>query len=166
MENSNHLCNCFCCFFCKRLRPAPRPRPHPSQSPSGIQAQLTVHTGMNLADNDVVIFDNIIYKSDRTIKYNIDTGIFTLFARGLYLINWNISICGTGQKPFVRFGISRNGQIQGASTHPAAIGELHGSNLITVTNRPADIALANDTDDFVQLSKISPIANITIVQIK
>jgi len=133
---------------------------------NGIQAQLIKHPEKNLADKDVVIFDDIVYRTGTKNRYNPRTGIFTLHARGLYLINWNISVSGTGQKPFVRFGIRLNGQIQGLSARPTSVGELHGSNLVAVMNSPAEIALVNDTGDLVQYSEIGPIANITIVQIK
>jgi len=149
-------------MLCRNRCPAP---PIPKQMSNGIQAQLIKHPEKNLADKEVVIFDNIVNQTGTNNRYNPSTGIFTLHARGLYLINWNISVSGTGQKPFVRFGIMANGQIQGSSARPTSVGELHGSNLVTVMNSPVEIAFVNDTGDFVQYSEVGPIANITIVQI-
>ncbi|MCL2850858.1 MAG: hypothetical protein FWE01_00650 [Firmicutes bacterium] len=131
---------------------------------NSLQAQLIVHPEKNLTDKEVITFDKVIEKSGAGICMNRD-GIFRLCTAGVYLVNWNISVNGTNQRPFVRFALMVNGQIRGPSSRPTSVGEISGSNIVTVKRTPTEIALVNDTGDIVQLSEVSPIANITIVQV-
>jgi len=131
---------------------------------NGLQAQLVVHPNKNLADKEVVAFDRTITQSGSDICL-MPNGKIKICSAGLFLVNWNISVAGTDTKPFARFAITVNNKIHGASARPTAVGELYSSNLVAVARSPCEIALVNDTGDIVQLSKISPIANITIVQI-
>jgi len=131
---------------------------------NGLQAQLLVHPNKNLADKEVVAFDHTITQSGGRICLT-ENGTIKICSAGLFLVNWNVLVDGTDTKPFARFALTIDGNIHGASARPTAVGEVSGSNLITVPRSPCEIALINDTGDIVRLSEISPIANITIVQI-
>lgn len=150
-----HQCNCRC-----------KNNKHSTCSckTAGIQAQLETANPININHQDTIKFDKILNHSDQNINYNQQTGIFHLPVTGTYQINWDISVEGSYQKPYIRFAILASNKIQGESTLPITVGQLSGTCLLTI-KKPTDVSLINNTEDIVQLSRYTPVANITISKI-
>jgi len=85
--------------------------------------------------------------------------------RGNYLINWDVAVEGSYHRPFVRFSLLADNIVTDSSTLPVTVGQISGTSLLTVKNAPIELSLINDTDDIVQLSGFTPVANITITKI-
>jgi len=138
--------------------------PCPSEL-GGIQAQLREADNLYLDDHEKVIFDIILRRSTPDITYHAATGTFCLRKKGTYLINWDVAVEGSYYRPFVKFSLLANQVTIGSSTLPVTVGQLSGTSLLTVKNAPVEISLINDTNDTVQLSGFSPVANITITKV-
>jgi len=131
----------------------------------GVQAQLRVANDVYLNDGQEVIFDIILRRSIRDITYSSATGRFCLRREGTYLINWDVAVEGSYYRPFIRFSLVADNTVIGSSTLPVTVGQLSGTNLLTVNHSPVELALINDTDDTIQLSGFTPVANITITKV-
>ena len=131
----------------------------------GIQAQLRSARNVYLNDQESVVFDIISRRTIRDITYHRDTGKFCLRERGNYLINWDVAVEGSYHRPFVRFSLLADNIVTDSSTLPVTVGQISGTSLLTVKNAPIELSLINDTDDIVQLSGFTPVANITITKI-
>jgi len=131
----------------------------------GVQAQLREANEVYLDDGKEVVFDIILRRSTRDITYNSATGKFCLRKEGTYLIHWDVAVEGSYYRPFVRFSLVAGDTIIGSSTLPVTVGQLSGANLLTVSRSPVELSLINDTDDTVQLSGFTPVANITITKV-
>jgi len=154
---------CFKCRCSKCCPPRPRP-PIVCNKKGGYQAQLISEAKIFLKDRDIIKFNTILNKSEKSINYNSETGKFTLLKPSNYLVNWNISVEGTDVKPFVGFSLLVDNEIYGTATAPIATSFLSSSSLITTTNRSTTISLINTTGDIVRLSDVSPMANILIAE--
>ena len=150
-----------CCATCSTMPE----KNQPQKQTVGIQTKLLSPENLYLNPNQVVVFDKVVNHIGRGIFYNQQTGIFTLSQTGNYLINWSVSVEGSDESPFVKFGLLVNGLIKDFDTIPVAVGHVTGSTLITVANKPAKVALVNHTGDIIQLSRYAPCANLTIHQI-
>jgi len=160
MQKPIKSCNCrpkkICCCECVIVNPPEL---------GGIQAQLAVAREVYLDDGQAVVFDKILHNPNRDINYDAVTGRFSLRKRGTYLINWDVAVEGSYYRPFVRFSLRVKNAIIGSSTLPVTVGQLSGTSLLTVKETPIELSLINDTDDTVQLSRFTPVANITITKI-
>jgi len=132
----------------------------------GIQAQLETATPVNINDAEPIRFDKILKHSTKDITYNQNTGLFTLHAPGSYTVNWDISVEGSHHTSFIQLAITSgdNHKVEGASTLPLSVGQLSGDCLIRV-KKPTTIQLTNTTGDIIQLSRYTPVANITITKV-
>jgi len=131
----------------------------------GIHAQLETASPIQLEHEDPVLFDKIIHNADNDIRYDHQTGKFFLNTKATYLVNWDITVEGSYQSASVSFALLIDDQIQGISTLPISVGQLSGSSLITMKTSPAILSLVNYTNDIIQLSRYTPVANITIAKI-
>ena len=138
--------------------------PCPSEL-GGIGGQLRVANNVYLNDGQSVIFDIITHRSTRDITYNPNSGKFCLREGKTYLISWDVAVEGSYHRPFVRFSLIADSNVISSSTIPVTVGQISGTGLLTVVKAPIEVSLINDTDDTVQLSSFSPVANITIVQV-
>ena len=139
---------------------------HHEELTNGIQAKLLNSTNSILIPNEIVAFDKVLNHIGTDIIYEPKVGLFTVKKPGTYLINWNITIEGTDQMPFVTFAVMVNGQIEDSETIPISVGHMVGSSLITLTEQINQLAIVNQTEDDVLLSRYTPIANITIHQVE
>ena len=146
-------CFCRCCCI---ITPSPKLK--------GIHAQLEAASQIQLKHKEPVIFDKIIHSNDNDIRYNQQTGRFSLIAKETYLVNWNITVEGSYQSSSISFALLVDNQIQGTSTLPISVGQLNGTCLITVKKVPTTLSLVNYTNDTIQLSRFTPVANITIAK--
>ena len=128
---------------------------------TGIGAQLEIASPININHRDAIKFDKILNHSNQNIRYDQQSGTFHLPVAGTYQINWDISVEGSHHKSYIRFAILAGNKIQGESTLPLTVGQLSGTCLLTIEN-PTDVSLINNTEDIVQLSRYTPVANITI----
>jgi len=98
--------------------------------------------------------------------YNHETGVMEIHKQGTYLIDWNIVVEGSQEKPCVRFGVEVNGEVKASATLPVSVGQLSGQALINVCQIPTTVRLINDTNEIVQLSNSTPIANLRVVSVE
>ena len=130
-----------------------------------LQAQLA-NPELNqicLTSDDVVKFNNILMPSD-VITYDQSTGVFSINYPGTYLFIWNIAVDGSYMMPYVRFGLSVNGNTDAPSASPVSHGSVTSSELVKVTALPTLVTLTNYTDDTVCLSAVDPPANLSVIR--
>jgi len=131
----------------------------------GIQAQLRSVDVGELENGLPIIFDIILKRTSPDIIYNKDNGKFTLCKSGTYHVNWDVAVEGSYFQPFVTLALTADDEIINAATLPITVGQLSSTAMVTVTDNPVDIALINNTNDVIQLSRYAPVANITITKI-
>lgn len=153
-----------CSLICAPCSCLPEKK-QPKKQAAGIQAKLLSPENFYLNPDQVVIFDKVLNHIGRGIFYDQQTGAFMLAQAGNYVINWSVTVEGSDESPFVKFGLLVNGTIKDFDTIPVSVGQITGSTLITVTNTPAKVALINHTGDIIQFSRYAPCANLTIHQV-
>ena len=182
----NHGCNCdrivwkrrCICWYepvrerrrclCNSERPQPQPDRETRRSSQieGISLQLTTVDDKSLPAECPVMFDSTLTNNSRFINYNHETGTIEIHKQGSYMIDWNIIIEGSSDKPYIRFGIEVNGEVTSSSTLPLTVGQLNGQALIHVDQIPTTVKLINDSCETVHLSCFTPIANLRIVAVE
>jgi len=100
------------------------------------------------------------------MNYNNETGAIEIHKQGNYLVDWDVIIEGSSEKPYIRFGIEVNGKVESSSTLPLTVGQLNGQSLVHVDQIPTTIKLVNDTCETVHFSCFAPIANLRIVAVE
>ena len=148
-----------------------RPKSHPScrcahsLELGGIQAQLRNAETAQLDNGEAILFDIILQRTSPDIAYNKDTGKFTLCKKGTYLINWDVAVEGSYYQPYITIALTADNSIINAATIPVTIGQISSTAMVNVTEEPVVVSLINDTNDRIQLSRYTPVANITITKI-
>jgi len=133
---------------------------------AGIQVQLEHASEVTIKSGEHIMFDRTLRKTGHIIGYKKETGEFLLKQPGLYLINWDIAIEDDSEEHFPRFAILENDEILCDATLPTTKGQLSNSCYVVVEENPVVLSLTNKTEKDVQLSSVSPAANLNIVQIK
>lgn len=173
------LCLCNPCLRCSPCRVCPGPRgatgptgptgPTGATGPiaqlSGMQVQLVSGAATVIANNDNVVFDNILNDQSLNISYDTTTGVFNLMRPGNYYIDWWVDVDGTEISPEVGFSIFVNGVSYSISSLPLVTGQISGSTLVTIGSTPATISLVNVTGGAVNFADTPVRANITIIQL-
>jgi len=147
--------------------PKPKPpRPTPERvcdcKGIGIQAVLQNSEAPIIEAGENIKFDTILHRINHGITYDINVGEFMIKRPGDYRINWQIIIDGTHTKRFVNFGIKLNGKPYHVFPLPVTTGLLTSELILTTKNPNSVIALFNNTEDQVRLSRHTPNANLVI----
>jgi hypothetical protein len=109
--------------------------------------------------------DTILHRVGDGITYDETTGEFTIKKAGNYKVSWQIIVGGSDTTRFVNFGIKLNGKAYHDFPLPVTAGLLT-NDLILTTKKPNEIvALYNNTEDKVRLSRHLPNANLVITKI-
>jgi len=132
----------------------------------GINVQLTTVDDELLQAGSPVIFNEILTDNSRFMSYDHETGVIEIFSCGNYLIDWSVATVGSKKECSVSFGVEVNEEVKASSTLPTSVGQLSGQALICVDHTQTRIRLINTTDEEVQLSKFTLIANLRIVAVE
>jgi hypothetical protein len=132
---------------------------------SGIQAQLTDAGGEIIANDDNVVFNEILNDQSSNITYNTVTGEFIITEPGNYYVDWWFAADGAGPAINVSFAIAVDGIPFSTASTPNVSGVIAGEALVTVTTTPAIITLINVTgeDAFVPITPVQ--SNIVILEV-
>ena len=142
--------------------PPPIPEPICDCESIGIQAVMQNSEAPILEVGENLKLDTILHNVGDGITYDETTGEFTIKKAGNYKISWQIIVGGSDTTRFVNFGIKLNGEAYHDFPLPVTAGLLT-SDLILTTEKPDEvIALYNNTEDRVRLSRHTPNANLVI----
>lgn len=131
----------------------------------GIQAQLTDAGGGIIADNDNVVFNEVVNDQSPNITYNDVTGAFIITSPGNYYVDWWFAADGAGPATSVSFAIAVDGVPYSTSSTPIVSGVIAGEALVTVTTTPVVITLVNVTGEDAFVPDIPVQANIVILEV-
>ncbi len=129
----------------------------------GFQAQLQGSPATIIADGETIIFDTVINDQSESISYNAATGEFTITGAGNYYINWWTTTDGSAGPVNMIFAVLVDGTPFAQGNAPVVTGQVTGNALITVTDTPVTVTLANQTGADVLLANIPVQADITIL---
>ena len=167
--NTRYCCQKPCCP-CSKCSTQKKPAPTPKKTTSccglgGIQAKLITPMTLFLEDGDALLFDLVMPHQNPYIQYQLGSGKFVLGKAGTYMVNWQVSVEGSSETPYVSFALMLDEVMADFATLPLTVGQLACSSLITVERPPAKVSINNYTKDTVYLSRFPPAANLTITHV-
>ncbi|MEG1499697.1 MAG: hypothetical protein RR400_01315 [Clostridia bacterium] len=131
----------------------------------GSQVEMLSHDKTVIANNQVVVFNNVLNGSSANISYSITNGVFSINKAGVYLASWWVNLDQATQVAGqnISFGIKQNGGVPIVATASAPSGQIFGTCLISVDIAPLTLTLNNVSGVSVTLGDASPKAGLSIV---
>ncbi len=96
----------------------------------------------SVLSNETVLFDEISL-SQGNIQYDENTGIITIQASGIYVIDWNLSTQSTSGSTGVMFQLQASTGQEFESNSPVRMGNLTGIAALQVDTVPVELTLVN-----------------------
>ena len=153
-----------CCVINTPLPPVP-PTP-PVSAVQALQVQLQGSSGGTLADNANVIFDTVVLNTSSAISYDSTTGIFTINAPGVYLVNWWVNTDGADVATPIILSVEMGATAISSETPPPfTTVQLYGQGLFEVGLVPRTFSLVNRTGGIVGYATSSVQADLVVFKL-
>lgn len=130
-----------------------------------IQKDFVEATKSIIPSASPIIFNRILSQTGAAIAYNETTGVVTISQKGYYLVNWWVSIEGTGLTSNVIFSLNKNGGPHSQASSLPMTGQISGSALIPVEFVPTTLSITNISGVDIPLGNVKSQAGMVIFSV-
>jgi len=123
----------------------------PASTLEGLQMQLA-SPGAIFAQDETVLFNQVITDASLAIAYNLETGEFQITRPGNYVVNWWIAIDGYDlSSNTAEVSVVVNGNVHSSSSTPAITSQFSGQSFLIVDTVPSIVKIVNTSLGRIQL---------------